>query len=97
MSVTIQQVRELKIQFINVSQGLRVSNMADRTKHLKRIIYAGTSTMTRQQFFTYLRELHIILSTKEYCLFTFNCRHVSLMILNRLNCNDGQGNLLQCN
>ena len=71
--------------------GLRVSNMADRSKRLKRIIYAGQSTLSIRQYFVYLRELQIILDNKHYCLFTFNCRHVSLQILNRLGCHNNEG------
>ena len=65
--------------------------MADRTKKLERIIYAGSSTMTNEQFFRYLRKLQLIILTKEYCLFTFNCRHVSQMILRELNPNESEG------
>lgn len=79
------------IIWFELFKGLRVSNYADRTKTLKRIIYAGESTLSLQQFFVYLRELQTILDNKKYCIFTFNCRHVSLQVLNRLGCYENEG------
>ena len=65
--------------------------MADHTKTLKRIIHAGTSQMTIRNYVTFLRELRIIMESRDYCLFTMNCRHVSRHILEKLDCTESQG------
>ena len=74
--------------------GLRVSDFSNRNMCLKEIIYAGTSDVTLQQFYGYLRELRIILESRNYCIFFANCRHVSLKILRVLGCRNGHGKIL---
>ena len=75
--------------------GLRVSNIPNRTMRLKTILHGGTSDMTIANFYHYLRELHIILESKPYCLFYFNCRHVTIRILNKLECQDMTGKVIR--
>ena len=78
--------------FIGYSpSGLRVSNIPNRTMRLKSILHAGSSDITMGNFYTYLRELHIILETRNYCLFYANCRHVTLRILEKLQCEETIG------
>ena len=74
--------------------GLRVSNFARRDLELKTIMYAGNSDMTLREFYVYLRELRIVLESKKYCLFFWNCRHITHKIIVMLNCQDSQGNLI---
>ena len=72
--------------------GLRVSQMS-RSMKLKRIIYAGSSDVTTQNYYQMLRELHIITAGKKYCLFKYNCRHVSYYILEKIGCHESEGKI----
>ena len=71
--------------------GLRVSNISNRNMKLKTIIHAGVSEVTLEEFYGFLRELRIVLESRQYCLFFWNCRHISLKILRKLNGGNSQG------
>ena len=77
--------------------GLRVSDFSNRNMSLKTIIFGGSSDLTLREFYVYLRELRIILESQKYCLFFHNCRHVSLKILQVLDCAEGQGKKINSN
>ena len=70
--------------------GLRVSHLG-RSMKLKRIIYAGTSDVSLQNYFRFLRDLQIITAGRKYCLFKYNCRHISYQILEKLGCHESEG------
>ena len=72
--------------------GLRVSNISNRNMKLKTIIHAGVSEVTLGEFYSFLRELRIVLESRQYCIFYCNCRHISLRILQKLNGGNAQGN-----
>ena len=71
--------------------GLRVSNIANRSMKLIRIIFAGESDLPIEDYIVFIRDLNVILQSRNYCLFYRNCRHVSQYILKKLKCTDGEG------
>ena len=71
--------------------GLRVSQFARRSMRLKEVIFAGTTDMTLRNYYKFLQKLQISLLAKKYCIFTHNCRHISLRLLQELKCDEGTG------
>ena len=70
--------------------GLNVSQFAPRMK-LKRIVYAGNSNTTMQDYVKLIQKLEISLYGKKYCFFTNNCRHITLQILQGMRCDQNDG------
>ena len=71
--------------------GLRVSNIANYSMKLIRVLFAGETDLPREECIEFLRELRIILESRSYCIFNRNCRHVSRYILKKFKCVDGEG------